>query len=387
MNKLKEELTDTLKNNILSYWSSRMTDTQNGGFHGQIDGSDKVNPLSPKGAILNGRILWTFSAAYRIFKDTEYLKMATIAKDYFIKHFIDRQYGGVFWSVDYQGKPLETKKQIYAIGFAIYGLSEYAIATGDEEAKRQALQLFEAIEKYSFDSVNNGYLEALSRDWQPLEDMRLSEKDENMSKTMNTHLHILEPYTNLYRATQDERVKKQLHNLINIFTEKILDKNTGHLRLFFDEKWQSSSGEISYGHDIEASWLMYEAAELLGDKSVKPIVRSIAHAAMEGYVKGNGMMYESKPEAASINAERHWWVQAETIVGLMYQYKFFEDHQALEMAKDCWSFVKNNLIDYKNGEWYWRVMADGSINRKDDKAGFWKCPYHNGRMCMEIINL
>ena len=224
-----------LENNILPFWMNKMEDNEEGGFYGQITGEDELKPEASKGAILNARILWTFSSAYRLLKKPEYLETATRAKRYLIDRFYDPQYGGIYWELDYKGNPLDTKKQIYAIGFAIYGLSEYARATGDEEALAYAQQLFDVIEQHSFDSEQNGYVEALTRDWQPIEDMRLSDKDENEKKTMNTHLHILEPYTNLYRVWKDEQLERQLRNLIEVFITRILDPQTGHLNLFFEE--------------------------------------------------------------------------------------------------------------------------------------------------------
>ena len=285
--------------------------------------------------------------------------------------------------------PLDTKKQIYALGFALYGLSEYHRATGDKEALEYAIYLFNDIEKYSFDPVKNGYCEALSREWGEIEDMRLSEKDANERKTMNTHLHILEPYTNLFRVWQDERLERQLRNLIDLFTDRILDMDTKHLQLFFDDDWNSKYQIVSYGHDIEASWLLHEAALVLGDKRLinrlEPIVIEIAEAASEGFLPEAGMIYETHAERAAIDADRHWWVQAETIVGYMNLYQHFDDRLSLRRAAECWEFVKNHLIDWQGGEWFWSLCADGTLNRDEDKAGFWKCPYHNGRMCMEIL--
>ena len=399
--KLKEEMRQVLTENILPFWMERMTDEVNGGFHGRISGMGEWIPGSPKGAILNARILWTFSSAYRLLHKNEYLATATRAKRELIDHFYDAEYGGVYWSIHEDGAPLwvdcakkdvaplDTKKQIYALGFALYGLSEYHRATGDKEALEYAIYLFNDIEKYSFDPVKNGYCEALSREWGEIEDMRLSEKDANERKTMNTHLHILEPYTNLFRVWQDERLERQLRNLIDLFTDRILDMDTKHLQLFFDDDWNSKYQIVSYGHDIEASWLLHEAALVLGDKRLinrlEPIVIEIAEAASEGFLPEAGMIYETHAERAAIDADRHWWVQAETIVGYMNLYQHFDDRLSLRRAAECWEFVKNHLIDWQGGEWFWSLCADGTLNRDEDKAGFWKCPYHNGRMCMEIL--
>lgn len=378
-----------LENNILPFWMNKMEDNEEGGFYGQITGEDELKPEASKGAILNARILWTFSSAYRLLKKPEYLKTATRAKRYLIDRFYDPEYGGIYWELDYKGNPLDTKKQIYAIGFAIYGLSEYARATSDAEALEYAQRLFEVIEQHSFDPVQNGYLEALTRDWQPIEDMRLSDKDENEKKTMNTHLHILEPYTNLYRVWKDERLERQLRNLIEVFISRILDPQTGHLNLFFEEDWTNKYHIVSYGHDIEASWLIHEAALVLGDpellKRIEPIIIRIARAADEGLNPDGSMIYEHFIDRQKTDRELHWWVQAENVVGHINLYQHFGDTEALDTAVRCWEFIKAKLIDHEQGEWHWSILPDSTVNRKDDKAGFWKCPYHNGRMCMEVI--
>ena len=389
INQLRNEMRSELENNILPFWMNKMEDNEEGGFYGQITGEDELKPEASKGAILNARILWTFSSAYRLLKKPEYLETATRAKRYLIDRFYDPQYGGIYWELDYKGNPLDTKKQIYAIGFAIYGLSEYARATGDEEALAYAQQLFDVIEQHSFDSEQNGYVEALTRDWQPIEDMRLSDKDENEKKTMNTHLHILEPYTNLYRVWKDEQLERQLRNLIEVFITRILDPQTGHLNLFFEEDWTNKYRIVSYGHDIEASWLIHEAALVLGDpevlKRIEPIIIRIAQAADEGLNPDGSMIYENFLDKQKIDRELHWWVQAENVVGHINLYQHFGDTEALDTAVRCWEFIKTKLIDREQGEWHWSLLPDGTVNRRDDKAGFWKCPYHNGRMCMEVI--
>lgn len=378
-----------LTGNILPFWMEKMEDKVHGGFLGRISGTGTEDGSAAKGAILNARILWTFSAAYRILGKPEYLAAATRAKREIIDKFYDKEYGGVYWSLTPEGLPDDTKKQIYALGFAIYGLSEYSRATGDAEALEYAVRLFHDIERHSFDQRKNGYFEAFGREWGPIEDMRLSDKDINECKTMNTHLHILEPYTNLYRIWKDRELEKQLRNLICLFMEKILDQETGHLRLFFDEDWRSSHDIISYGHDIEASWLLHEAAGVLGDKALLEKTRlasvSVADAASEGYIPGGGMIYEFHGDTAAVDADRHWWVQAETVVGYYNLWQMTGREDAMKKALGCWEFIKEHIVDREGGEWIWSLRADGTANTDDDKAGFWKCPYHNGRMCLEII--
>ena len=386
---LVDEVRKELENDILPFWMTRMVDNENGGFYGQITGEDVLCPKASKGAILNARILWTFSSAYRILKNNSYLKMASRAKEYLIGKFYDEQYGGIFWELDFKGNPADTKKQIYAIGFAIYGLSEYVRATGDEEALDYAVRLYECIEKYSHDLLRNGYWEAFTREWGDLQDMRLSDKDANERKTMNTHLHVLEAYANLCRVWRNEQVEQSLRNVIRLFLDKIWNKETGHLDLFFDDEWNRKSCVISYGHEIETSWLVHEAALVLNDKQllaeVEDWVRMVAENATEGLNNDGGMMYEKWGKEGRIDGDCHWWVQAETVVGYLNLYQHWQDERALLRAFRCWEFIKGHLIDYENGEWHWSVYADGRINTEDDKAGLWKCPYHNSRMCLEVM--
>ena len=387
---MKQEVQDVLQTNILPFWLDKMIDRENRGFYGRIDGHGVLHPDAEKGAILNARILWTFSAAYRVLKRPEYLAAATRAKDYILEHFYDKEFGGIYWSLDCLGRPKDTKKQFYAIGFAIYGLSEYARATADREALDYAIRLFECIEEHSLDRKDNGYIEACTREWGKIEDMRLSDFDANYPKSQNTHLHIIEPYTNLFRIWKDERLEKALRNLINIFTDKIFNPETHHLDLFFDNDWTRGAGHLeSYGHDIECSWLMHEAALVLGDeevlRKVEPIVKLVAKASEKGLNADGSMVHEANVDTGHVDDDLHWWVQAEAVVGFFNIYQYFGDEQALEKATHCWQYIKQNLIVNENGEWYWSRHADGTLNLEDDKAGFWKCPYHNGRMCLELI--
>ena len=386
----KKEMQDVLTGNILPFWIDKMVDHENGGFYGRIDGHGNLHADAEKGGILNARILWTFSAAYRVLGKSEYLEMATRAKDYIIAHFIDREYGGTYWSLDYKGNPKDTKKQFYAIGFMIYGLSEYVRATGDKEALDYAIQLFECIEEHSLDVIYNGYIEACTREWGEIADMRLSDLDANYPKSQNTHLHIIEPYANLYRVWKDERLEKALRNMINIFTDKILNPETNHLDLFFEKDWTRGAGHLeSYGHDIECSWLMHEAALVLGDaevlKKVEEIVPLVAKASEKGLNPDGSMIHEANLDTGHVDDDLHWWVQAEAVVGFYNIYQHFGDESALDKSLQCWQYIKDNLIDYEGGEWYWSRRPDGTLNLDDDKAGFWKCPHHNGRMCLEII--
>ena len=382
---LASQLRKELTGNILPYWMERMC-KKKGGFYGRIDGNDALDPTAPLGNIMTARILWTFASAYRILGKQEYLDMALRAKNLLVSKFYDPEYGGTFWSLNPDGSPLDTKKQIYAIAFTIYGLAELNRATGDGESLEYAIKLFNCIEDHSYDGERGGYFEAFTRSWDIIEDMRLSDKDANESKTMNTHLHVLEAYTCLYRVWKNPLLEERLRALIEVFERHILGAD-GHLRLFFDDSWNCGYDIVSYGHDIEASWLLHEAALVLGNPEVlariEALVPHIVAAASEGFSPEGGMIYEKEGE--KVDADRHWWVQAESVVGYFNLWDHFGEQEALENALMCWEFIKASLIDRENGEWFWSLRADGSVNREDDKAGFWKCPYHNGRMCMEVI--
>ena len=389
---LRAESQSLLESNILPFWATRMVDNERGGFYGRIDGHNILHPDAPKGAVLNARILWAFSAASRVLHSTPYRLLAYRAYDYFMHHFIDRESGGVYWSIHADGTPLDTRKQTFAIAYAIYGLTEYVRLTNNQEALNAAIRLFNDLEAHAYKFENekmskcqNGYLEALTRDWQPISDMRLSEQDENAAFTMNTHLHVLEAYTNLYRVYKDPRVARQLRLLIDIFANRIFDPATGHLMLFFDENWSSlpcgeGQGGVSFspGHDIEAAWLLHEALEVLGDpillQETLPVCQQLAQAAEDGILN-----------------ESQWWCYAEAVVGYIDQWKLnqkdlpVEAAINLEMAEVAWDYIQSHLIDREHGEWYWAILPDGTPDTSNDKAGFWKCPYHNSRMCIELI--
>ena len=385
---LRDEVTDHLVNNLLPYWRAT-TDEKNGGFIGQITGENIPVETADKGIILNTRILWSFSASYRIIKDKNLLNYAQRAKEYLINYFWDKKNGGFYWTLDYKGNPIDTKKQIYAQGFGIYALSEYYKVTGDTEALTYACKLYSLIEEHSFDPLYNGYIEAFTKEWGEIEDMRLSDKDENEKKTMNTHLHLLESYTNLYKIWKDKGLLSKLKGLIELFLYTIIDTKTFHLGLFFDEQWNPSKKIFSFGHDIEASWLLYEAASATNDMllldKVSQSVPYIVSAAEEGLQNDGSLIYEYNVTNGLFDKERHWWVQAEMVIGYFNLYQYWHLSDALNKAISGWNYIKSHLIDPDQGEWFWSIKENGLPNRHDDKVGLWKCPYHNMRMCLELI--
>jgi mannobiose 2-epimerase len=387
LEQLKKEVSNDLTKNILPYWSGKMTDNINGGFFGRIDGKDQVYPDAEKGGILNARILWTFSSAYRVIGDTSYLRIAWRAKDYIIAHFIDNQYGGAYMSLKADGTPANTRKHIYTNAFFIYGLAEYSRATGDKQALAEAMNIFELFEKYAADREYGGYYEVFSNDWQRVRERMIGENSDKVEKTMNTSLHIMEAYANLYRVSGDKLVGDRLRNLIEIFLDKIIDKKTSHLICFMDRSWNSTSSVDSYGHDIESSWLLYEAANLLGDQKLIDRVKEsgirIANAALEGYQPDGSMLTEKDNATGHARTQRSWWEQAETVVGYLNAFELTGNESYLKKSLDCWTYIKQHFVDTKNGGWFSYVSESGVPG--GDKGGFWICPYHNGRMCMEVI--
>ena len=381
------ETADVLENNILEYWLT-LRDPR-GGFFGEVLSSGEILPDAPRGVILNARIIWAFSAAYQLLPKPEYLAAAEAAKDWFLAHFCDAEHGGVFWSVTAEGEPLDDKKQLYAQGFAIYGLSELYKVTRDPKVLAAAAALFRVVEDRFADPVNGGYIEALARDFSPLEDMSLSAHDINADKTMNSHLHIMEAYANLYKVWPAPELKDALVRLIDLTCTRIMGPD-GHLQLYFQRDWQVLPGAVSYGHDIETSWLLLECALATRDidvvSRVRPYAVAMGRAGNEGLLPDGSMLYEKLPDA-SLDESRQWWVQAETVVGNLWLWKYHGDDAAADRALACWAFIRDRLVDRSGGDWYWAILPDGTPDLAQPKAGFWKCPYHNARMCLEILKL
>jgi len=380
-----ESFKNELLNNIIPYWSNLLGDGNS--FPGRIDGHEGIHMEAPKSAVMVFRMLWAFSSAARVADSSKALECAHKVYSWATKHFVDSENGGVFWSLNADGSPLDTKKQSYAIGFAIYGLCEYYMACGNEEAKTLAIALFESLEKHAWDAKNGGYVEALTRDWQPLEDMRLSDKDMNTVFSMNTHLHILEPYTNLYRIYPEEKVKEAIKRLLFIFTDRLLDQTGAHLGLFFDENWNRLDKIVSHGHDIEASWLVDEALIVSGisDAKAKDLVVNVASEALKAVCEDGHLANETFLDSGKTETTAIWWVQAETVTGFMNMYSICKGQKYLQASERAWQYIQNNLVDKTNGEWFWSIKTDGTAEMEEDKAGFWKCPYHNSRMCTEMM--
>ena len=375
--------------NILHYWQEFSIDTHHGGFAGSIDQDNEVHTQDPKGSVLNARILWSFSAAYHYGQHPVHLALASRAFHYIRTFLTDPEFGGLYWSVDYQGNMLDDRKQIYAQAFGIYGMSEYYRITKDERALELALNWYGLIEKFSHDTLRGGYTDAFSRDWSFLDDKRLSAKDENASKTMNTHLHIVEAYANLYEVCPSQNLKTAIIHLLQIFDEKIINHDDHHLGLFFTDDWQMDAGIISYGHDIEAGWLLQSCAESIEDSpSVQTARRNaemITIAAMEGLDEDGGLWYEYNYKTGKKIFEKHWWPQAEALIGFCNAWQLTGNSLYKNALVKNWHFIRNYILDKTNGEWLWGVDRNGLAMPGQDKIGIWKCPYHNSRACLELL--
>jgi mannobiose 2-epimerase len=380
---------ETELQNILHYWQRFSIDDENGGFVGRIDEHNHIHPLDPKGSVLNARILWCFSIAYQHTKNPDHLALASRAFNYIRTFLTDPEFGGLYWSVDYQGRKLDDRKQVYAEAFGIYGMSEYYRVTKDEKALDLALGWYQLIEKYSRDTKHGGYIDAFARDWSFLGDKRLSAKDKNASKTMNTHLHIVEAYANLYEVWPSQSLKAAIIHLLQLFDEKIINHDNHHLGLFFTDEWQMDATVISYGHDIEAAWLLQSCAESIHDSASVQTARRNAEvitlAVMEGLDEDGGLWYEYNSKTGKKTFEKHWWSQAEAMIGFYNAWQISGNSLYKNALVKTWQFIRNNIIDKSQGEWLWGVDQEGQAMPGQDKIGIWKCPYHNTRACLEII--
>lgn len=396
--------------NILPYWQKFSRDKINPGFYGEIDNENHQNKEIERSVVMTSRFLWTYSAVARYTKNAEFLETAHFAYKIITEKYIDKKNGGVYWSVLPNGTPKITKKQIYGEAFCCYGLSEYAAAVKEleknenakslcEEAMNYALDLYNLLETYALDKESGGYIEACAKEWTHTDDMILSPKDMNCPKSMNTNLHVTEAYTNLYRTLPvvfpdakpiQVEVGNSLAALVQITTKKVIQENA-HLGMFFDMNWNVLSDEISFGHDIEASWLLWEAVCELKNKELQEQIRNLvikmADVTYEqGFDKENGCLENFyKPNENFLDKTRIWWNQAESMNGFYNAWQMTNDKKYEEICDKQWQWIQNYQSDKKGGDWWSAVDTNGKPILTEPKGGNWKTSYHNARTCLEIL--
>lgn len=376
-----------LRGNILPFWPRQVVNAAERTFHGELGHELRVNASAERGALLSARILWTYAAAFRTYGDPAHRAMADFARDDLMALHHDARHGGFHWSVHPDGTVKRDRKQVYGQAFAIYALSEYHAATGDRAALDLARAVFRLLEQHARDRVHGGYFEAFARDWAPIADVRLSEVDQNDPKSQNTMLHVMEAYTRLLQVWPDAGLREALHELVTVMLDRVVDARTGHLGLFFTADWRPTSDKISYGHDIEAAWLLSRAAEALGDAAlsarVTPLGLRIADVTLAEGTDADGAIFNLGGPAGLVDDAKEWWPQAEAVVGFINAWQLAGDARYFAAAAKAWEFIAKRLVDRQNGEWHRGVTRDGRVVRSFEKVGFWKCPYHNGRMGLE----
>lgn len=378
------EIKEHLVNDLIPFWQG-LKDEENGGFYGYLSYDLKLDKKAVKGCILNSRILWFFSNAYMVLGDPSLLESATHAYQFLKEHCVDDEFGGVFWSLTYDGKPEDTTKHTYNQAFSIYALASYYDASKNPEALEIAWKLYDLVESKCKDEY--GYLEAFTRSFEPEENDKLSENGVIAEKTMNTLLHVFEAYTELYRVTKEEKVAKQIRFMMDIIKDKVFNKEIGRQEVFFDRIWNTLIDLYSYGHDIETAWLVDRGLEVLDDEAytnmLSPITKIITENIYNRAYIDHSLVNES--ENGVVDTTRVWWVQAEAVVGFLNGYQKQGDKKFLDASVDIWNYIKKYFIDKRNGsEWFWSVKEDHTPDEKPIVEP-WKCPYHNGRMCFEVL--
>lgn len=381
-----EEVKAHLLNDIIPFWKN-LRDDEFGGYYGYMDYDLKLDKKAVKGCILNSRITWFFANAYTLLKDESLLEEARHGFAFMKEHCMDKENGGIFWSMKYDGTPEDTTKHTYNQAFSIYALSSYYEATHDEEALAMAKELFHIIETKCTDEI--GYKEAFDKEFHEVENDKLSENGVIAEKTMNTLLHVFEAYTELYRVAKLPEVKERLEWIMDTFADKVYNPELHRQEVFFDRNMNTILDLHSYGHDIETAWLMDRGVEVLGEKKYEekmtPITKDLTAEIYKVAFDGHSLANEC--EKGVVNVHRIWWVQAETVIGFLNGWQKDPSRtEYLDAAKSEWQFIKDHVMDKRQGsEWFWEVDQSGKPYEGRPIVEPWKCPYHNGRMCFEVI--
>lgn len=382
---------------ICDWWTTHAP-APNGGFWGEIGDDGIAYPEAPRAIILNTRLLWFFSAAFEATGDAACGRLADQAYRIVHDHFLDPSTKTLVWMVSAEHAVVNARKQTYAQAFGIYALAAYARAKHSPAALARALSIFEQVQAHFIDPIHGGWLEALGPNLEPIDDVRLSARDQNSPKSMNTHLHVLEAYTALSETMsqlvpdhpQRETVRRALEDAFDTFNGHIVSTRKDHLNLFFGLDWMCQSRVRSFGHDIEASWLLYEAARALDAPRIldeaKQAALGLATGALEG-LSEHGGLYEEVGRDGHLSRLHVWWVQAEALVGFLHAYDLDRNPRFLESALGVWAFIKAHQIDTQGGEWLELARIDDQTSKTGLMAGPWKCPYHTGRAMIETIRL
>jgi len=380
-----------LRENILPFWLKHAPDRAHRGFFGEVGVDLTAKKGAPRGALLTSRILWTFSAAHERYGDPQYLEMARLAYDDLLAHFWDTEKGGVYWSIEAGGKPLATRKHIYGQVFAIYSLAEFHRATHEAAALDRAIAIYRLVEEHARDRKNGGYFEELDREWRRLDDMNARARIMGglAPKSQNTLLHIMEAYTNLLRVWPDPQLRDDLTQLVDLMLTRVLNPKTQHLHLFLEDDWTPRSVEISFGHDIEFTWLVCETAGVLGDPALLARAQNAAVAVAavvlaQGVDVDGGVFNESGPRGLT-DANKDWWSQAEAVVGFLNAWQISGELKYLTAARKSWEFIDRSLVNHDTGEWFRASSRDGRPDKRSPLISMWKCPYHNSRACLETV--
>ena len=387
MFKYKEEIEHHLIYDIIPFWK-KLRDDEYGGYFGYVDYDLNIDETAVKGCILNNRITWFFSNAYQVTSDDSLLAEARHGYEFLRDKCLDHDNGGVFWSVNYDGTPSDTTKHTYNQAFAIYALSSYYDVSHDTEALNLAFELFDIIEEKCRDE--EGYLEAFTYDFRPESNEKLSENGVMADRTMNTLLHVFEGYSELYRVSHNEKVGEKMRWILDVFASKIYNPERHRQEVFFDSEYNTLIDLISYGHDIESAWLIDRGVEILGDPEYEakifPVTRDLTANIYKTAFDGHSLPNEC--ESGVVDEKRVWWVQAEGVLGFLNGYRKAPEHKEyLEAAESLWVFIKEHVIDPRCREWFMHVDPQGNPERGRPIVEEWKCPYHNGRMCMEVSRL
>ncbi|MCL2286629.1 MAG: AGE family epimerase/isomerase [Firmicutes bacterium] len=379
-----------LEGNLMKWWAENTVDEKNGGFYGAVKYDNSPDETADRFIVLNARLIWTYSACYETTGNEKYKELAERAYRYVTTYFYDEKYGGFYTWVNYKGEPVATHKFTYGNAFAVYGLSEYARVFNCGEAKKLAQETVKLLDDNMWDAQYGGYHETASRQWHYTPNVTMLISDTRVQKTMNTHLHMVEAYTNLLRIDDSKKLRSRVRELLYLIMNKILNRDNWHFYLFQARDWTPITPDLTLGHDIEGSWLLYETAEILGEpealEDTRKVAVNMARAAYDDGIAPNGGMHtEYHPRERRYSANFSWWEQNEAVVGFLNAYQLTKEEKFLDAALAALECIDKYFIDRSLGGWYAWVNDDGTPQNHRNKSDGYTCPYHNARMSIEII--